>query len=102
QTGTSNSGASAPSLTTTTANDWLIGVWSAWNNKVTLTPPVGMTSRKQFASGDPLTLADKALGAVGATGVQTASISRSPGFWTGQVIVLRPGSGSSAPTSTPT
>jgi hypothetical protein len=102
QTGTSSSGASAPSLTTTTANDWLIGVWSAWNNKVTLSPPAGMTSRRQFASGDPLTLADKALGAAGPTGVQTASVSKAPGFWTGQALVLRPGSGSPAPTNTPT
>jgi hypothetical protein len=101
QTGTT-SGANAPSVTTTAANDWLVGIWSAWNNNVSLTTPSGMTLRQRYSGGDPLLVSDKSLAAAGATGIQTASSSSSPAFWTGQVVALRAGSGGTGPTSTPT
>ena len=42
QIGTSNS-PTTPSLTTTAASDWLIGVWAVWNGNVTINLPIGMT-----------------------------------------------------------
>ena len=107
QTGTASSGATAPSLTTTTANGRLVGIWSTWNTSVTLGPPTGMTNRKRFAAGDPVMLADEAVGGPGATGAPTASVSSAPGFWTGQAVALRASTGvpptlTPTPTSTPT
>jgi hypothetical protein len=76
-------------VTAAGVNDLLITVWSAWNNNVTITPPVGMTSRAQFTASDPIDLADTPLADTGATGTQTATASTSPGFWTGQSVALR-------------
>jgi uncharacterized repeat protein (TIGR01451 family) len=87
-TGTT-SGATAPSVTSTIDGDWLVDVWSAWTSNVTLGPPSGMTSRQSFNRSDPLLLADKALGAAGATGTQTATTAPAPALWTGQAVVLR-------------
>jgi hypothetical protein len=50
-----------------------------------------MTARRQYSAGDPILVADKVVVVAGSTGAQTATASPSPGFWTGQTIVLRPG-----------
>jgi hypothetical protein len=101
-TGTSTN-AAAPSVTTSTSNDLLIGVWSAWNGNLTLSPPSGMTARFGFSNNDPITLADKSIGASGSTGTQTETSSSAPGFWTGQSVALRPaGTSTSGATNTPT
>jgi hypothetical protein len=101
QTGT-NSTVTAPSVTSTAANDWLIAVWSAWRNNVRLTPPTGMSLRGQFTSSDPITLADKPLGGPGPTGAQTATNSGNPGAWTGQSVALRAVTPTPTPTPSPT
>jgi hypothetical protein len=79
----------APSITTTSANDWLIGVWSSWNNNVTLTAPSGMTARRMLSGSDPMTLADQPLGSPGPSGTRTATASGETRFWTGQAVALR-------------
>jgi hypothetical protein len=88
QTG-STGNPTTPSVTTTAVGDWLVGVWSTWNSNVSLTAPSGMTARQSFSRSDPILLADKALGAAGATGTQIATVSATPAFWTGQAVALR-------------
>jgi uncharacterized repeat protein (TIGR01451 family) len=92
QTGSGTS-ATAPSITTSTADDVLVGVWSSWNSNLSLTPPGGMTTRQSYSRSDPLTFAERAAPAAGATGTSTATASANPNTWTAQVLALRPRSG---------
>jgi len=98
QIGTSNS-PTAPTLTTTAASDWLIGVWAVWNGNLTINLPTGMTSRINFTGGSPHRQADQALGAAGATGTRVATTSNTAGSWIAQAITIK--SAASAPDTTP-
>ena len=83
----------APSVTTTVAGDLLIGVFGEAAN-ATVTPPAGMLEQLEQAAGTSTTrvlseLSDQQLGAAGATGTRTATLSKS-GANVGQLIALRP------------
>jgi len=86
----------APSLTTTRANDRLVMLSTAVGNVTTgtWTPPSGMTD--QVPNGGHLTsgadIADQALGAPGSTGSRTATYS-SNAILIGLLVALQPPSG---------
>ena len=80
-------------MTTTVAGDLLIGVFGEAAN-ASVTPPTGMLEQVEQLAGSGNTrvvaeLADQQLGAAGATGNRTATISKS-GANVGQLIALRP------------
>jgi hypothetical protein len=82
-----------PSVTTTTAGDLLLGAFGATAN-ASVTPPTGMLEENEQLAGSGNTrvlteLSDQQLGAVGATGTRTATLSKS-GANVGQLIALRP------------
>jgi uncharacterized repeat protein (TIGR01451 family) len=81
--------ATAPSVTTTTDGDWLVGVWSAWTSNISMVAQAGMTQRISNSQCCPLTLADVDLGAAGPSGNHSAFASASPVFTTGQSVALR-------------
>jgi hypothetical protein len=89
QTG-SAADAVTPAVTTSTPNALLVIVWSAWNRNVVFSPTSDLTVRRQYTVNDPIMLADVTLSATGLTGTRTATGSPNPGFWTSQVIALRP------------
>ena len=101
--------ATAPSVSPTLSTDRLIGVWSAWNNNIAISPPSGTTQRASIATNTPMVVADKPLTLAGATGPQTAAMSANPANWTAQLVALRPAAPcrphrpptSRSPTSTP-
>jgi hypothetical protein len=83
----------APSVTTTVAGDLVIGVFGEAAN-ASVTPPTGMLEQIEQLAGTGNTrvvteLSDQQLGAAGATGTRTATLSRS-GANVGQLIALRP------------
>ena len=83
----------APSVTTTVAGDLLIGVFGEAAN-ASVTPPTGMLEQVEQLAGIGNTrvvteLSDQPLGAAGATGTRTATLSKS-GANVGQLIALRP------------
>ena len=83
----------APSVTTTVAGDLLIGVFGEAAN-ASVTPPTGMLEQVEQLAGTGNTrvvteLSDQQLGAAGATGTRTATLSKS-GANVGQLIALRP------------
>ena len=83
----------APSLTTTTAGDLLIGAFGGAGN-ASVTPATGMLEENEQLAGTGNTrivveLSDQQLGAAGATGTRTATLSKS-GANVGQLIALRP------------
>jgi hypothetical protein len=94
QTGTSNS-PTTPSLTTTAAADWLIGIWAVWNGNLTINLPAGMTSRINFTGASPHRQADQALGAPGTTGPRVTTTSTTAGSWIAQGITIKSASSSS-------
>jgi len=83
----------APSVTTAAAGELLIGVFGETAN-ASVTPPTGMLEQVEQLAGLGNTrvvseLSDQQLGAAGATGNRTATLSRS-GANVGQLITLRP------------
>jgi hypothetical protein len=94
--GGSSSGSTSivgPSVTTTTAGELLIGAFGGAAN-ASLTPPTGMLEENEQLAGTGnnrvvVELSDQQLGAAGATGNRTATLSKS-GANVGQLIALRP------------
>jgi peptidoglycan/xylan/chitin deacetylase (PgdA/CDA1 family) len=83
----------APSLTTTTTGDLLIGAFGGAAN-ASVTPATGMLEENEQLAGTGnsrlvIELCDQQLGAAGATGTRTATLSKS-GANVGQLIALRP------------
>jgi hypothetical protein len=83
----------APSVTTTVTGDLLIGIFGEAAN-ATVTPPTGMLEQVEQLAGAGNTrvlseLSDQQLGAAGATGSRTATLSKS-GSNVGQLLALRP------------
>src|SRR5207249_2329238 len=81
----------ATGITTTQANDQLLMVESGLDNTTaSWTPPVGMTNRvERGANLVSLAIADKPLGAAGATGDQTATLGNQ-GSLAAYLLALRP------------
>jgi hypothetical protein len=92
-TASSAAGASAtsgtvPGVTTTTANDMLVGCMSVNSSSVTLSSPAGMSQVAEL--GDRrFELADGKLSAAGATGARTWTFSGAR-EWAGWLVALRP------------
>ncbi len=79
----------APSVTTTVANDWSLVVASSANTN-TSTTPTGYTTRvSSVCCQSPYYLFDTALGAAGATGTVGGTWSTALG-WTGQQATIQP------------
>ena len=73
----------APSVTTTHTADLLVTGYAVSDQvAASFTPPSGMTERADFQNGrTALGLADVVLGATGATGTKTATVSSTPDSW---------------------
>ena len=85
----------APSITTTTANTWLVGGFAvnAGAPSPTYTPPPGMTERVDLVAGDQwvtLEVADEPWAPVGATGTRVAVATDPNRSTIGHLLALRP------------
>ncbi len=96
----------APSVTTTTANDMLVGVFGIANQS-TFAPPSGMTEIDDLSATTATykvssEAAQQSLGSAGATGIRTA-VAQYGTLNIGQLVALRPAPGGTPnPTPTPT
>ncbi len=83
----------APSVTTTFANDVLVHFATEWDSKTSITLPSGMTQEYNYlpASSPDIRIgaADQTLANPGATGTRTTTASASHN-WDAQLVALRP------------
>lgn len=70
----------ATSVTTTAANDFLIGVYVSTGSR-TFTPPSGMTERADHGGGPSIEVTTELVAASGATGTRTAVASATASGW---------------------
>ena len=78
-----------PGVTTTTANDMLVGCMSVNSTSVTLTSPAGMTQAAELGGDRRFELADGTQSGAGATGARTWTFSGARD-WAGWLVALRP------------
>jgi RHS repeat-associated protein len=92
QANASSASVTAPSVTTTVANDMLVGFFGTAND-ATFTPPSGMTERSDIlahtASDSSAESADVVKATAGATGTKVATASKSA-VNIGQLVALKP------------
>jgi hypothetical protein len=90
----------APSVTTTTTSDFLIGLWSNWSGSFyglgTITKPASMTQRAVLNPFNTpqstylnTTIATEKLTASGATGTRTATVSNSLYYVTSTLLAVK-------------